>query len=60
LQELLNLLGLSEVQLTVGRCAKDHLKGVHLQLDFPFRRTQPSLSYRESHDLLASARDLAP
>ena len=55
LQELLNLLGLSEVQLTAQRCAKDHLTGVHLQLDFSFRRPQPSRSYREILDLLASA-----
>jgi hypothetical protein len=55
LEELMNLLGLAEVQLTARRCTKDHLTGVHLQLDFPFRRPQPSRSYREIHDLLAGA-----
>ncbi len=55
LEELLNLLGLAELRLTAPRITKDHLTGVHLQVDFRFRHPQPTRSYREIHDLITSA-----
>ncbi len=55
LEELLNLLGLAELHLTAPRITKDHLTGVHLQVDFRFRYPQPTRSYREIHDLISSA-----
>ena len=55
LEELLNLLGLAELQLTAPRVTKDHLTGVHLQVDFRFRSPQPTRSYREIHALISGA-----
>ncbi|MCX5888844.1 MAG: nickel pincer cofactor biosynthesis protein LarC [Deltaproteobacteria bacterium] len=55
LEELLKLLGLAEMHLTAPRITKDHLTGVHLQVDFRFRHPQPTRSYREIHALIAGA-----
>ncbi len=55
LEELLNLLGLAEMHLTAPRITKDHLTGVHLQVDFRCRHPQPTRSYREIHALIAGA-----
>jgi uncharacterized protein (TIGR00299 family) protein len=55
LEELLNLLGLAEMHLAAPRITKDHLTGVHLQVDFRFRHPQPTRSYREIHALIAGA-----
>ena len=55
LEELLNLLGLAELHLTAPRITKDHLTGVHLQVDFRFRHPQPTRSYREIHALISGA-----
>lgn len=55
LEELLNLLGLAEMHLTAPRITKDHLTGVHLQVDFRCRHPQPARSYREIHALIAGA-----
>ncbi len=55
LEELMNLLGLAEVRLAAPRRTKDHLTGVHLEVDFRFRSPQPTRSYREIHDLIASS-----
>ncbi len=55
LEELMNLLGLAEVQLAAPRRTKDHLTGVQLSVDFRFRSPQPTRSYREIHDLIASS-----
>jgi hypothetical protein len=55
LEELLNLLGLAELHLTAPRLTKDHLTGVHLQVDFRGRHPQPTRSYREIHALISGA-----
>jgi hypothetical protein len=55
LEELMNLLGLAEVRLAAPRRTKDHLTGVHLEVDFRCRIPAPTRSYREIHALIAGA-----
>ncbi len=47
LQEMLNLLGLADLELSSRRVVKSHLAGVQVQTQFRFRTPQPTRSYRE-------------
>jgi uncharacterized protein (TIGR00299 family) protein len=59
LQELLNLLGLAELELTAGRVMKGHLTGVQVKTHYRFRTAQPTRSYSEICALINSS-PLAP
>ncbi len=55
LQEMLNLLGLADLRLATRRVVKDHLAGVRLEVQFKFKKSQPTRSYREICALIQEA-----
>ncbi len=55
LQEVLNRLGLADLEIAARRVVKGHLAGIKVDLGFKFRHPQPTRSYREIGALIQGA-----